>query len=968
MVGRNAPLAAADAAIAAATCGAGGLLLICGEPGIGKSRLVQAIADRAGSRGVAQAWGYAVDDPGAPALWPWRRALRCWPEVAALVGTGADARAREDTSAAARFQLFTDICDQLVQRAAPTGLLLILEDMHWADHSSVLLLQQLAGDLDRSAVLAVVTYRPHQGALTDALNQLVRGPSVTHVALAGLTGSDIEAWLRGYPVIADRVALAQSLHRRTGGNPLLVRLVTQALLSSDSAEGPAAVDRLLTQRADLRRLIAARTAALSPTTNKILSAASVLGERIDMAVLAAVTGSPGPELARSLDDAVAAGVLRGALDAAEDYVFVHALVRDAIYADLQPSLRAEWHRRCALALASADQDAADHRTAVVGAAGRDTAGAGPAAGVIAEHWRRAVGPEALTHCLYWARRASRDAGAAIAHDDAVRFADLAVRCARELAVPESELAELTVQLAEAQFMAGRVEASLDTCVLATDLAQAAGRPELMAAAGLVVQGIGTTPVNRRVRGLCQRALGLLGSEPTVLRARLLAQIAATTAEDEGGALAQQLSAEALTAAEATGDPVASLEAIAARHLSISVPDMVIERLDLGRRAVQLGTTAQRPIGPLWGHLWRADAAYQLGNLAEVDREVAEIDRIATSRRSPLARWHHHRLLACRTALTGDFAGARRANDAARELAERMGDLSLAGMSHAFSAQLALVRGDTAELPSDFRDMLRTAPDMPLVGVSGTIATALEGDLSGAQASFDRYRDLPRTFPVGTRWAGTIAQIGMAAILLDDAEVAGTVYRLLSPTALYYTGDGSGALFNHGSNSGLIGALALTSGRVDDAVRHFTDAIAMNIKIDARPFTALARLGLARALLARVDSGPGSGSPGGRADAVRARGLLEQSAAEFGRLDMPGPLRTASSALTRLSEAERTGNPLSPRESEIAALVSQSLSNRAIAERLFVSERTVETHVRSILSKLGFASRTEIVSWELQRRG
>ena len=572
--------------------------------------------------------------------------------------------------------------------------------------------------------------------------------------------------------------------------------------------------------------------------------------------------------------------------------------------------------------------------------------------------------DAVTRCMHWAGVAADQAEASYAYDDAARCTELAVGCAVDSRAPDADVAALTVRLAELHFAAGNVEASLAACGTASDIAARAGRPDLMASAALIVQGIGTPDVNRRIRALCNRALGALGDEPTATRARLLAHIAAATAEDEGGPLAERLSAEALSAAEQTGDDTATLEAIAARHLAISVPDRVADRLELGRRAVALGAAAERPLAGLWGHLWRVDAAFQLGNLTEVDREIGEIDRIATDRRSPLARWHWHRLQATRTALIGDFAAARAHNADASRLAQRMQELSLAGMSYAFSTQLALVRGDVSEVPDDFQRIIASMPPMPLVLISGVIMSALAGDLSAARASFESFREVPRTFPYGTRWAGTLGQIGTAAILLDDAEVARSVYTALEPTSTYYTGDGSGALYSHGANAGVLGELALTAGLLDDAIGLLRDGIAMSARIGARPAAARARLALARALVSRCKGG--AGEPGSRdGDLEVARTLLADSTAEFRRLDMPGPLARALEVQGR--SAGGAAPVLSPREAEIALLVARAMSNREIAEKLFLSERTVESHVRSILAKLGFTSRTEIAVWATERR-
>ena len=649
------------------------------------------------------------------------------------------------------------------------------------------------------------------------------------------------------------------------------------------------------------------------------------------------------EVGALLGEATSAGILRPVTDAPGVVAFTHALVRDAVYAELTPSARSQWHRRSAVALESIE---------------------GPsAAGRIAVHWQRAAGPDALDRCWRWARAASAQASGALAFDEAIRFAAIATEQAR-LAGAVAVLPELTLDLARAQFDNFDIRGAVENCVEAAELADRAGRPELLAAAGLVIHGIGSPEVNRVVRRLCRRALAHPGLTDPITRARLLAQLAVAEAEDGGGPHAADQAAEALVAAEATGDPHAILEAVAARHLAIAIPSSVAERLELGRRAVELGDADRRPVAALWGHLWRVDAAFQLGNLAEVDRELTEIDRIAKSRRSGLARWHHHRLMATRSALVGDFTDARNHNWAARELAEHMGDVSLMGMFYAFSSQLAFTRGDLAELPDGWLEVLKTAPDMPLVQVSRCSWLLLVGRRDEAEAAFEEFRELPATMPVGLRWAPTLGLVGEVAVGLRDAPVATAVYERLAPTAVYYSGDGSGAVFCHGSNARVLADLALVAGRHDDALRLYADAVAMNARLGARPFTALSRLGWAGALLgAEPALHPGS-SPT-RQDLRVARTLLDQAAGEFRRLDMPGPLAASATLLTRLEALERNGNPLTARESEIATLIAAALSNKDIADRLFLSERTVETHVRHILGKLGFASRTEIATWAVQ---
>ncbi|MDT4924482.1 MAG: hypothetical protein QOG01_2195 [Pseudonocardiales bacterium] len=925
MVGRVEEQVEVAAVVAAAHQGSGRLVLIGGPAGIGKTRLAEAAVAAGAEQGLQVARGYAVDDPGAPPLWPWQRLLRAWPEAATLMSAQPD-----ETDAAARFRLFVAIADLLEARAEPDGLLLLLEDLHWADRMSVLLLRHLVAELGGHRLALVVTHRDSvPGPLADALPDLLRGDAARPITLGGLPVSDVAAWL---PRLTGRAnpPLAAALQERTAGNPLLIRLVAEDL----TARGRAAdISRVMVDRPQLRRLVMAKVAGLGTDARHVLDAASVLGERVHLETLAAMTGRTVAAVHVLLGAPFARGIVHESSDGLR---FEHALVRDAVYEELAADRRPQLHRQAAVALASS----------------------GSVAGPVATHWQRAGGPDALAQCQSWAEAADRQARAALAHDDAERFAELAVTCARERGVGSAELARLLIRDAEAALLANHTDASVRACAEAADLAAQARRPDLVAQAGLVVHGIGNPPTVRTILRICERALSLIADDEHATRARLLAQIAICVCELEGGGRGAQLAAQALDEADLCGDPTAILEAIAARHLAISVPQMVVERLELGRRAVELGASAEQPIAALWGHLWRTDAAFQLGNVAEMERELGEIDRIARERGSALARWHHHRFSAVRLAMIGEFAAARRANDAARELGDRVGDVSLSGLSLAFCGELSVVRGDPAELPPDWEQRLEHAPPMPLVRVMRPIQHAIGGQLDEARAEFEEFRDLPASYPVGVRWAATLSQVGKAAILLDDAEVAAATYAALAGIAHYYSGDGSGGVFSHGANARLLGDLARVAGEYDDALRHYRDATAMNSRIGARPHTALSRLGHAQTLAAL-------GLTHDPSDGASAPDLLDQATAEFRRLDMPGPLATATALAHTLRATRAASSPLTAREGEVAALVAQALSNKEIAAGLFLSERTVETHVRSILGKLGFTSRTEIATWTLR---
>ena len=341
----------------------------------------------------------------------------------------------------------------------------------------------------------------------------------------------------------------------------------------------------------------------------------------------------------------------------------------------------------------------------------------------------------------------------------------------------------------------------------------------------------------------------------------------------------------------------------------------------------------------------------------MDREIDAVAHIARTRGSHIARWHELRMRAARAAQDGDFVAARASNGQARELGRRLGEFALFGLTYAFSVQLAVTRGDPGEVPADWAELISHGPPWPLVQLTHPTMHALQGRHELARAEFERFRDATRTVPKGVRWTVSMIQLWHVAVLLEDAEVAADLYTRLGDVRHYYTGDGSGVMYGFGSGSRMLGDLARVSGHPTDALAHYRVATAMNLRVNARPHLALSRLGHAQALLALgITRDP-------ETDASAAN-LRDLAAAEFERLDMPGPLGPLATARTLKTHDT---SPLTTRENEVAALVAQSLTNREIAARLFLSERTIESHIRNILAKLNFTRRTQIVTWIGRRR-
>jgi DNA-binding NarL/FixJ family response regulator len=218
------------------------------------------------------------------------------------------------------------------------------------------------------------------------------------------------------------------------------------------------------------------------------------------------------------------------------------------------------------------------------------------------------------------------------------------------------------------------------------------------------------------------------------------------------------------------------------------------------------------------------------------------------------------------------------------------------------------------------------------------------------------RSLPGHGDQDSRNLGALSHILDLIIAFCDQDTALAAYDLMASHTADTGVTGTGVVFLSGSPHWPLGRLAALLDRTEAALKHFSAAVTVNTRLGARPFVVRARLDWAGALRAR----------GRRSDQAEALLLARQAGEEAHRLDMPGRARRADQLMTELRQAIQAGNPLTPREREIAVLISGGLTNRAVAARLVLSERTVEGHVRNMLTKLHLTNRTELAAWALRK--
>ncbi|MBW0118857.1 ATP-binding protein [Pseudonocardia abyssalis] len=901
--GRDRELAALRGWLDGAVAGHGRLVLVRGEAGIGKTRLAQELA----RDGVAVAWGHCVDTEGAPPFWPWQQVLRA-------LGVSVTAPAAGPDSPQDRFHAVDAVAAAVLAAARP--LLVVVDDLHWADESSVLVLQRLADQAPGVSLLLVATVRDTGPA---ALADLQRAPDAELVELGGLGPDDVR---RQLDALGATGVPATDVHDATGGNPFFVREVARSVL--DGTWMPGAAPRTV------RDAVRARVDRLAPEVRRLLQAGAVLGRRFAPAVVADVLGVAVADVPGPADAAVAAGLL--ARSGAGELRFAHALTRDAVRASVPTGELLALHRAAADALEAHWAGELDEHLAELA-------------------WHRlALAPYGEgERARRWALRAAAASVRRLAPEEAVRLYRAA------LAVPDAwpdadGPCRTRLDLGRACALAGDLDGALAAAVAAGDLARQAGRPDLLAEAALVVEPVpdpAITAVLDRLGGEALRAVGEPGDP--ALRARLLArrsQLAFYAGDHE---LTRAAAAAAVELARGTGDDGALVAALRARHDACPGPAGRPERLALAAEMLAVTGDAR---AAMWGRLWRIDALVEDGALTAAEDELgalaADVERVG----GPAGPWHLDRVAACVAQARGRFAEAAEAAARGYERMRRIEPSSATGVFLGTHWALARHVGSSADGLAFARTWVEPPPRFRTMGrVSRAYLLLRAGHAEEAAVQF-RQAGPPEawSWPVFFVAPGSVLA-ALVAIELDRREERDAALAALEA----FRGEhvvGSGVSYC-GPAEVTLGIGALARGRLDDAVADLDVAVRACDRAGVPAFLAESGHHLARALVARA--GPG--------DRDRARRLATESDRLVRALGMAAFAGPSAELLRRLGPGD---GGLSAREAEVAALVAEGLSNRGIAQRLVISERTAGNHVAHILTKLGFTSRSQIAAWASPR--
>ena len=819
MIGRQAELGELLAQLTEAERGRGQAALLLGEPGMGKSTLADAFVETAAEQGAVVARGWCSSAEMLP-YWPWRTALDGLERAHPLASV--DLPSLESYATTVLFDAVAATLGEAATRDAP--LLVVIEDLHWADPLTLGLFHAVAERCRGMPVMSLATARDAPAEMSTAVAAALRDlpTSVVRVLLHGLIRPEVEMLLEDVLHEAPEAALIDDVCRRTGGNPFFAREVARLV----KAQGPGwhAVPP------GVQEVLQRRTARLGQPCHRLLDVAALtVGpvDQVDLPLLAEIADMPVSAAADILDEAVRARLLM--VDADGRLRFAHTLVCEVIAAEIPPARRGALHARIAEVLASR--------------------GGEEQAATIADHWRRAIDQRASREAGRWSLVAARAAVLRLGFEQAIQHYE------RALDAPGTDRLTVLLELGEARRLAGDAATARATLLEATALARSSAQPEALARAALGLGG-GVTgfevPVwDTTQTALLREAVDTLPIEDSALRAAVLARLSLALVAEGPATLSDRIAIaeRAVAMAERVGDAQALVASLAAYCDAVAGPDWVADRRVAAERMRSIAERAGDRTGILLARRLRVVALLEQGELALADVEIAGYERDLRGLDVPLFSWLPHMWRGMQTVLARDVTAAHRHATEIDALASRGGSENAAMMGFAVRMHAHLLDGNAADLIPAIR-AISGQPWAAPAAVAFYFYAA--GDRAGSAAELARTKTWP--LPFDGEWLATMWWHGRTAIELGDLEHAAVAYDALRPYAEVWAVDGMGAGVC-GVSAHLLGRLATMLGNHDEAARWLEQALAAHRRAGADGLIAETERAVAELSIARKATAP-----------------------------------------------------------------------------------------------------------------
>ena len=892
-VGREQEMATLRTHLEDTFAGSGRIVLLVGEAGIGKTRTAHELAAHALVRGAQVFTGRCYEGEGAPPFWPWVQVVRTYLhdcDLEALqtnMGTGTvdiaqvipEVRERLPKhlqsppldSEYGQFRFFDSFTTFLKKVAHTQPLVLILDDLHWADASSLLLLQFLVQGLGDAPLLVVGTYRPLAlelyHPLRQALGELARAHGSQTIELRGLMERDVASFIHNTTGVSPDVTLLTAVYQQTEGNPFFLSEVVRLLANEEQQAHISTTQSVSTIPIPQRvyDVISRRLTQLSEDCLRVLKLASVVGREFTLEVLTQASDLPRTHILQGLEEAIAARIITDDRQTDATYSFSHALIRETLYKELPLTQRITFHGKVGEAL---EKLSATYPH--------------PSLTELAYHFAIAAQSGAgIKKAIDYAAQAGERATAVFAYEEASKHYQDALRLLNHHEPDEAMRCELFLALGDAQRRAGQLTQTRETFLTASTIARQLEHPRQFARAALGFAGlwIAVGVVDKAVVALLEEALQVLGKEDDLLRARLYARLATEFWFAESREQRVTFSQQAVQLARHTTDQKTLGYCLQAYHLALWGSPRLEERLATTAEILRLSEQAGDPELALHGYSRRVVDLLEAGDLFAVDTAIAMHTRLAEELRRPQYLWQSLIWKGMRAVMAGQFEEGEHLAQQALILGQRT-QVSHEDAVLGFGIQLFTIRREQGRLLEMEAALTGFIEQYPTIASLRCALAFLYSEVEQKAEAQERFEDLAKQgftdLPQDMTFPLSLAFLAHVCTFLEDTRRAAQLYALLLPYA-HCNIVTSSAITYHEPAAHSLGLLATLLGKWDDAQAHLAAALAMTTKLGARPRLAHTQYAYAKLLLTREQSG----------DRAQALTLLDSALAIAQELGMGG---------------------------------------------------------------------------------
>jgi tRNA A-37 threonylcarbamoyl transferase component Bud32 len=869
-VGRAAERAALEEAMALARGGARPMVLLSGEPGIGKTRLASYGAHRAHAEGMAVCWGSCSEELAVP-YEPWievcsqiiehaphelldRHVERHKGELGRLAGN-LERRVpdlpepQSSDPETERYLLFSAVTGLLGDVAQSVPVCVVLDDLHWADGQSVALLKHLVRTVEQGALQLIATYRDSDLGKDHPLSALLADlrtvEGVQRIALQGLDVDEVAQLMTavaGHELEEDGLELAAQIAAETDGNPFFVGEILRALsetgaLTFEEASGRWSIDRSssIALPESVREVIERRVERLGEEALEALRFAAVIGREFDVELLSAVVEVDEGRLLDHLEAAVAASVLSESAEQVGRFRFVHALINQTLYEGLGRTRRARMHHR-------------------VGEALEELSGPDPAERLseLALHWRLAAVSVDIAKAAGYARRAGQRALESLAPDEAMKLFTDAVELTGDMR--NADRCEALIGLGEAQRQSGDA-AYRETLLEASRIAGALGDAELAASAALANNRGNQSVVGQldaeRMSAI-EHALELDDPPQASRHARLLALQAIELAWDPDFTRRKALADEAVSLARVAGDPRTMAEVLHLAFFAYWSAETLELRGALIRELSRCASSLRDPALHFWVHSDECQVFIERGDFVRARAALEREQQIAEELGQPTLKWVSTSVRAGWALLHGDMAGGEPLIERAFQIGQEGGQPDAVFFYGALLAHIRTYQGRGQEIVAMLEQSVSAYPAIAAwkAALAQLLAWLGRGAESAAileDAVSDRFEHVPPSPARST----ALVLYAEAAVLTGNAGAAAILYELIEPWAEQVVWNGS---TGYGHARMWLGLLAAVIRRHEQADQHLQFACEFHKANEMPLLEARGHLGWAQALAGRGEAG------------------------------------------------------------------------------------------------------------------